>query len=111
MRFEQPFFVTPHAVRAFQTRVCPGATAADAIRQVQAALQDPIACPPGRDGAVVFLCELPNGKRFGAVVKPAPDGLSWPVVTTTGQAWMWHEFNRYQKVPGKRQVIPGRTAR
>ena len=38
-------------------------------------------------------------------------GSPGPSSQPQGQAWMWHEFNRYQKVPGKRQVIPGRTAR
>ncbi len=40
MRFERPFFITPHAVKRFQERVAD-LPAADIIQLIQSILQDP----------------------------------------------------------------------
>ena len=110
MIFEQPLFVTPHAVACFRERVFRHATAALAIRQVQAALQEPLDWFPAREGGVTYLCELPDGRRFGAVVMPPrEDAQPWPAVVTVGEPWRWHEFNRWRGIP--RRAIPTGSGR
>ena len=108
MIFEQPLFVTPHAVRCFQERISRHASAALAIQQVQAALQEPLDWHPAEGGGVTYLCELPDGRRFGAVVMPPQDDARpWPAVVTVGEPWRWHEFNRWRGVP--RRPAPTRS--
>jgi len=103
--FLQPYFVTPHAVRCYRGLISRHASAALAIRQVQAALQEPLDWHEVRAGGIVYLCELPDGRRFGAVVMPpSDDGLPWPAVVTVGEPWRWHEFNRWRRVP--RRPVP-----
>ena len=81
--FERPYFVTPHAVRRFQQRIAD-VSRADAIRAVQALLQEP-GLPVDaqvRDGKLCVLYRIERAgvlMHFGVTHDPARE---WPTVTT-----------------------------
>lgn len=90
MHFERPYFVTPHAVTQYQKRVRPRCSAAEAIEEIQTALQQPLFEVPARDGCTLCGCEV-GTRRFGAIVAPPEAGHEWPAVLTVGPWWYWHE--------------------
>ena len=57
MRFNQPYFVSPHAVERFRERVCD-IPPAKVIETVQAALQDP-GLPVDADFVILYSKPLP----------------------------------------------------
>lgn len=95
--FACPFFVSPHAVDRYRQRVRRGATAADAIAEVQRALQGRLVYPPP---CTLAVCD--RQRRFVAIVAPPLPDQEWPSVVTI------YAYNQYlwksKGVPKKRRV-------
>lgn len=90
--FENPYFVTPHAVARYQERVDGAATAARVIDEIQAALQRPDRMADGRRGATLYGLHNSAGDEFCAVVMPPTDGRAWPQVVMVGEWWAFREL-------------------
>lgn len=107
LEFAHPYFCTPHAVDRFRERIAPRATAARAIRDIQAGLQAPLAIRSDGERSLA-LCEV-SGMRFVAVVGKAEAGRAWPSVLTI------HHSERWQRVPlhvsGRWTALEARFAR
>lgn len=87
--FARPYFVTPHAVERYQERI-ERVPARQAIREVQAALQNPVWAEQA-GVATLFGCRRADGRLWVVVVMQSAE-RSWPSVVTVGQAWRWHEY-------------------
>lgn len=84
MKFNQPFFVSPHAVERFRERVCD-IPPAKVIETVQAALQDP-GLPVDaeiREGklTLIYRAEF-QGREYYIPIVPAEEEGQWPQVPT-----------------------------
>lgn len=84
MEFKQPYFISPHAVKQFQKRVCD-IPAAEVIEAVQAALQDP-GLPVDaevRDGelSLIYRAEY-RGREYYIITMPPKAEGEWPQVPT-----------------------------
>lgn len=89
------FRITDHAVRQYQERIYKRLTPAQAVREIEDALSNPVfVCPNAAQTGLLWGVRNRGGMLFIALTNAAGTALD---VLTVGPCWYWHEAHPYYR--------------